>query len=122
MPEEPLFSVEFEQDVMLVVPVRNVSSLSEYGISQELTDILATIRDRCVSKLIVDFQHVDYFGSAMLEVLRKLWTELEDRGRFRLCNLTTMGLEVLHLARFDSLWPIDESRSESLEALEEDGS
>lgn len=104
--------------VLVVEVVRPVGSLAEEAVMQELDGIVAALAQRTTCKVLIDFKQTAYFGSSLLEGLRLIWTKVEEReGRMVLCNLSPVGKEIVQLAKFDTLWPICETRAEALALL-----
>jgi anti-sigma B factor antagonist len=57
--------------------------------------------------LVLDFTHVEFFGSSFIEVLFRVWKRLQQRGgSFALANVSTYCQEVLRTTHLDSLWPV----------------
>ena len=119
MADHDIFSIERIGTTMLVEPLRNISSLAESDVKPELDSMLAALKDAELANIVVDFAAVSYFGSSMLEALRRLWNQIHDRtGGMALCNVSDIGREVLHVTRFDTLWTIYESRDEALASFQ----
>jgi anti-anti-sigma factor len=96
----------------------SVGSLASDEVLGEVDRILTQLKDGAVSDVIVDFGQSEYFGSTMLETLRRIWNELQSHGgRMVLCNVSTVGNEILQIAKFDQLWPIVATKSEAKERL-----
>ena len=67
---------------------------------------------------IIDLGTLDYFGTIMLELLLVLWKRVSAKGgKFALCNVSPIGLEILQTVKFDTLWPIVSDREQALEAV-----
>jgi hypothetical protein len=49
-----------------------------------------------------------------------LWQKVRaGKGKMVLCNVSDVGREILHVSRFDTLWPICDSCEKALEAVAE---
>lgn len=108
-----------EGSVLVVEVLRPVGSLAEQDVMRELDGITAITATLQPCKVAIDFHQVAYFGSSLLEALRIVWTQIEDReGRMVLCNLSPVGKEIIQIAKFDHLWPICNTRAEALGLLE----
>jgi len=65
--------------------------------------------------VIVDLTHTTYIGSHFLESLVRAWKRLKARdGRLVLCGLRSMVLEVMQIARLDTLWEIYDNRQQAI--------
>ncbi len=96
----------------------SVGSLANDEVLLEVDRILNQLKDGAVSDVIVDFGQSPYFGSTMLETLRRVWNALQLRGgRMILCNVSTVGNEILQIAKFDQLWPIVASKDDAEQCL-----
>ncbi|MEX0700911.1 MAG: STAS domain-containing protein [Planctomycetales bacterium] len=118
MNADRFFRIEQEGDVLLVGLQRPVGSLADAQIHDEVEILLQKVDAAQPAAVVVDFRHVSYFGSMMLEALRVLWNRLEAHGaKLVLCNVSDVGREILELAKFDTLWPIYPSRAAALAAV-----
>jgi anti-anti-sigma factor len=69
--------------------------------------------------LVLDFSHVEFFGSSFIEVLFRVWKRLQQRGGgFALANVSTYCQEVLRTTHLDSLWPVCTSVDEAAKKLQ----
>ena len=105
-------------DVLLLELSGSVSSLADHGILNRLDEIRQQRRAVGLRKIVVDLKQAPFFGSSFLEVIRVLWNDVSaEGGRLVLCSPSTVGRDVLHIAKFDQVWPVVETRSEALELL-----
>lgn len=112
------FSAESEGRTLIVEPLVNVSGLAEKDVRPELDRILDQLRETETPNVVIDFAKISYFGTTMLEAMHRIWRCVREAdGRMVLCNVSNMQREVLHVAGFDTLWPICDSRQEALEAV-----
>jgi anti-anti-sigma factor len=112
------FSAETEGQTLIVVPLVNVSGLAEKDVKPELDHLLKQLEETALRNVVVDFAQISYFGTTMLEVLHRIWNCVRQAGgRMALCNVSAMQREVLHVAAFDTLWPICSSRHEAIETV-----
>lgn len=113
------FDVELEDDVLVVVPGPGIGSLHD----EIVDEFRGALRDPCVADrdlrgAVIDFDHVDYFGSLMLEALRGLWSELQSLGLpLVLCNVRGVCREILGVTKFDQVWPIFDSRRAAVDSV-----
>jgi anti-sigma B factor antagonist len=69
--------------------------------------------------LVLDFAHVEFFGSSFIEVLFRVWKRLQQRGgSFALANVSTYCQEVLKTTHLDSLWPVCPSVDDAAKRLQ----
>ncbi|MHC4178403.1 MAG: STAS domain-containing protein [Planctomycetota bacterium] len=112
------FSVESEGHALVVAPLVNISGLAEKDVKPELDHLLQQLEEAAVRNVVVDFAQIAYFGTPMLEAMHRIWRCVrQSDGRMALCNVSNMQREVLHVAGFDTLWPICASRQEAIETL-----
>jgi anti-anti-sigma regulatory factor len=68
----------------------------------------------------LDFCKTDFYGSTALAFFVKLWKWSRKRdGRLVFCNLSEHEKEILEVAHLDQLWPICQTKSEALQAVQE---
>jgi anti-anti-sigma factor len=73
------------------------------------------------SRLVIDLEHTEFFGSSFIEILFRVWKRLKERGgRFALCHVSPYCAEVLQVTHLDSLWPIRNSIPEAIEATRDE--
>jgi anti-sigma B factor antagonist len=71
-----------------------------------------------VPKVLLDLSSVKFFGSSFIEVLYRLWKQMESRqGRFAISGLHPYCKEVLEVTNLDKLWTITPDRESGLAAL-----
>lgn len=118
MSDPNIFHVQRNATTLLVVPRRNISSLSAENIQAELQTILEVLAANDIRDVLVDLESVPHFGSEMLGALHIIWKRVRaGQGKMLLCNVSPVAREILQVAKFDALWPIHGSRSEALAAL-----
>lgn len=112
------FEAEQEGNVLLLCPQHSISSLADADLVGEMNRLCAQLGQSDVTSVVIDFSHVAYFGSLMLEALRMLWNSVHHAGgKMALCNVSPVGREILEIARFDQLWPVCESREAAIAAV-----
>ncbi len=68
--------------------------------------------------MVLDFAHVEFFGSSFIEVLFRVWKRLQQRGgSFALANVSSYCQEVLKTTHLDSLWPISGGVADAVHLL-----
>ena len=71
-----------------------------------------------VPKVLLDLTCVRFFGSSFIEVLYRLWKQMESRqGRFVLSGVHPYCKEVLQVTNLDKLWTLAPDREAGLAAL-----
>ncbi len=112
------FGVERTNDVLVVVLGRRLDNFAGPGLLTERTSLLNEIRDPGIAAVLVDFDHVEYFDSMLLDTLCRAWRRLRERNALMaLCNLRDVSEEIVRRCRLDFLWPIYPSRESAVEAL-----
>lgn len=116
MTEPRTLSVVTEQQTLIVMPLRSVGTLGEENIRPELDELLARFQLPYPRSAVIDMTKVSYFGTALLKAIHAVWQCVKRLdGRMALCNVSPTGREVLRVSKFDTLWPICDSRSEAIE-------
>ncbi len=117
-PGTALFRHTSHGETLVVIPLRTISSFAEDDVQREFSALRERIESGAVKNIVVDFSHLDYFGSSMLEGLRVLWKRLREHdGRLAVCRLSAVGKEILQLARFDRLFTVAETVDEAVAAM-----
>jgi anti-sigma B factor antagonist len=76
--------------------------------------VLKAIQDGS-SKMIIDFEALDYISSAGLRVVNKMLRQLKpNEGKLILCSMQDYVKEVFEIAGFDSFIPIVPNMDEAL--------
>ena len=118
MNDRQLFNTFTVGQVLVVELLGTVSSMTDKSVLQELEEVRSNLRLGAYKGLVVDLALATYFGSSLIEALRILWNDLTSSGgRIALCNASEIGLEVLQIAKFDTIWPLVESRSRAIEIV-----
>jgi len=113
-----IFDLEHDGDALIAVPLRNLGSLAEEELQAELPELLQALHRPDARHLVLDFSRISYFGSSMLEAVRRLARQAHAHGgRTALCGLSPVAREILEIARFDTLWPLCETREDALAAV-----
>jgi len=114
------FEIDWSGQTLIVNVADDVGSFANSEVMTELSPIFEQLDDSAVDGIVVDFHQVDYFGSSMLEALRGLWSRIEDTDRkMVLCSVSSVGKDILEVARFDTLWPICADRQAALDVVRE---
>jgi len=83
--------------------------------------LLKEIEDNQLKKVIINLIDVHYMDSSGLGALVGVITKVKKIGEIRLCNLQQSPSELLKLTRLSSLFNIDSSEEESINALLKSG-
>lgn len=69
-------------------------------------------------KILVDLSAVKYFGSSFIEILYRLWKQVQTKkGQFVITGLQPNCREVLEITNLDKLWKLLPDRDSGLAAL-----
>jgi anti-sigma B factor antagonist len=73
--------------------------------------------------VVLDLSHTQFFGSSFIEILFRLWTQLQARpgGAFAICGLTPHCLDVLKITHLDTLWRLFPNRGDAIRAMAANG-
>ncbi len=112
------FTIERSNDTVIFSAIGSIGGLVEDAARSEWDALLAQLETAGSKHAVIDLGALDYFGSIMLELLVVLWKRVSSKGgKLVLCNVSPIGLEILHTAKFDTLWPILTNREEALAAV-----
>ena len=113
-----LFQLETLEDTLVITLQSENIGFAELGMPHELDAAFELLHHPEIQHVLVDFSRIDYFSSSVLEALRTIWLALKEKhGGMALCSLSPAGREILHLSRFDTLWPMFPDRTDALLAL-----
>jgi anti-sigma B factor antagonist len=112
------FASHVEGTTLIVAPTGPISNLIGHEMQPEVTQVLTLLQNGQCRDVVVDMEKVSFFGSAFLAALNAIFREVRQRqGTLAVCNLSGVGREVVHVARFDTLWAIYPTREEALRSL-----
>jgi anti-anti-sigma factor len=116
-------STELIDGTLVVALQAELGSLSDEGREAEFEATVVKIADPQVRNVLIDLESAPYFGSRVLEWMVKLWKRVKEKegrnkGHMALCNVLPTAREILHVARFDTIWPIFDSRVDALDSFE----
>ncbi len=118
MSKPKYFTVEHADDTVIFSAIGSIGGLVEDAARTEWDALLQQLDDADAMHVVIDLGALDYFGSIMLELLVVLWKRVSAKGgKLALCNVSPVGLEILHTAKFDTLWPIVPDRDGAIEAV-----
>ena len=112
------FPVHLQGNVLVVMPTGPISNLSGQEVQIEWERVLDHVHRGECRHVLIDMKEVTFFGSVFLGALNAMWKQgRQHGGRMALCNLSPLATEILHAARFDTLWEIYPTREDALKAL-----
>jgi anti-anti-sigma factor len=118
MPNPKFFRVDPEGDILVFTAANSLGSLVEDDVRDEWEALLGEFDLHGAKNAIMDLGALDYFGSIMLELMVVLWKRVSaKRGRMVICNVSRVGNEILHTAKFHTIWPIVGTREEAIALL-----
>jgi anti-anti-sigma factor len=105
-------------DSLVVAPLFTFASFTEADLVAEWKAVNQQLDAPEVKNVIVDLGEIPYFGSTVLEWMVQMWQRAKAKGgTLATCNCSQVGREILHAARFDTLWGIFGTRDEALAAI-----
>ena len=118
MTASKFFRIERDGDTLVVVTLREITSLADENLQAELDSLQQQLESSGVTNLVIDFSKVDYLESNMLNTLVTLWKRVRmNHGKMVLCNISDVAREILEITKFDKLWPMLPSRDAAMEAV-----
>jgi anti-anti-sigma factor len=113
------FRVEPSGDTLVLSTVSNIDGLFEDHMQEECDALLNEVAQRQAKHAVIDLGSLDYFGSLMLQLLVVVWKRLDAMGgKLVVCNVSSVGKQVLETTKLDSIWEILPSREEALAAVQ----
>jgi anti-anti-sigma factor len=101
-----------------VAPLFTFASFTEADMAAEWRAVQQQLDLPEVKNVVVDLGEIPYFGSTVLEWMVQMWKRAKAKGgTLATCNCSQIGKEVLHAARFDTLWDSFASRDEAIASL-----
>ncbi len=118
MSESSIFETEIQDATLIVAPRGDVSTLAGEDVHAELPGLLDQLQGSEIKHIIFDLQKASYFGSILLGAMSAMWGRIRARGgKMAVCNVSETGQEILRVSKFDTLWPICDSREEALKTV-----
>jgi anti-anti-sigma factor len=113
-----IFATHLDGATLIVTPTGPISNLAGQEVEPEWDKVMAFVHEGQCRNVLVDMEKVSFFGSVLLGALNAMWKQVrKHEGRMALCNLSGLGSEIIHAAKFDTLWEIYPTRDEALKAL-----
>ncbi len=107
-------SVKTTNEVKVLVFEGRLDTQTSPDAQQQLTRLI----EAGETKILVNFEKLDYISSAGLRVLLVVAKQLKTTdGELRICSLNEVVKEVFDISGFDMILPISASESEALEGF-----
>jgi anti-anti-sigma factor len=98
----------------------SIGALEDTAIRDDWANVLDLLETARVQHAIIDLGKLEYFGSIVLELLVVLWKRLSGKGgKLALCKVSPVGLEILHIAKFDTIWQIVPGVQDAMDVVRE---
>lgn len=112
------FQLSRRGDVVIVVPSPEVEQLPSNIIEEAAQVVLAPLRDRPATNVIIDLSKVHFFGSEFISFLLRCHLIVKKHA----CEMVLAGVsdrirELLRQTALDTLWAIYDNSQQALEAL-----
>lgn len=116
---EDVFTIERRGDLVVIVPSDRLEDMDYTDTAGVAELLLEPLRKVEMPIVIVDLEHVDYFGSSFLSILLRCWKlVLVKGGQMALAGVSARARELLRITSLDIVWPIYENRPEAVRALQ----
>jgi anti-anti-sigma factor len=113
-----IFDAKNEGNTLVVASRSDAGSLVGEEMTYELTGLLERFESSDLENVVIDLEESPYFGTSMLQVMTAMWKRVRARGgKMALCRVSNTGREILHVTRFDTLWPICPGLNEALHTV-----
>jgi anti-anti-sigma factor len=117
-----MFDTEDEGHTLIVVPLRTAQDVweKEESIRPETDCLFQRLGNPAKRDVVVDLTNVPYFrsNSNLLQALVAIWKHLMAHGKTMVvCNVSSIGSQILEAGNFNTLWPICSSRDEALKKI-----
>ncbi len=117
-PGSEYFQILWRGGVMIIVPAPEVEQMATNVIDTAAQVVLAPLKARPATNVIVDLSRVRFFGSEFISFLLRCHVIVKMHD----CEMVLAGVsdrvrELLRQTALDTLWAIYEDRAEAMEAL-----
>ena len=118
---ETALIIEKHGDILVVIAAHSLERMPPALAEGAAALILEPLREASTPLLVIDLGNVGSFGSPFLAMLIRCWKTVSERvGNMALSGVSADIRQLLKITRFDTLWPIYNSRREALDALNSD--
>jgi anti-sigma B factor antagonist len=108
------FTVDEFGDVRAVRITGNLDTQTSPVAQEQMTQLI----DNGATKILIDFEDLNYISSSGLRMLLVAAQRLKDiSGQLRICSPNTMVREVFHTAGFSEIFSVYGSQAEALDGF-----
>jgi anti-sigma B factor antagonist len=106
-------------DVTVVVFGSQHRQLAEVGLEEISNQLVEVAKSATPPLVIIDMAITEFFGSSFIEVLFRVWKQLNSQpnAKFAISGLQPYCREVLEITHLDRLWPMYATRDEAIKAI-----
>ncbi len=116
MREKALMNITFSD--LGDIKIASIEGDLDTGTSPEAQEILSGLVEQGASKILLDFEKMNYISSAGLRVLLVLAKQSGAAGgELRICSLNDMAREVFDISGFSSILNVFPTRERALEGF-----
>jgi anti-anti-sigma factor len=110
-----MLEAKIDSDTLLITSLGWAGGLALDEMLLELAGLLDEFEQSRLKHAVIDLEKSSYFGTSMLQAMTAIWKRVRAAGgKMAICNVSDMGREILHVTKFDTLWPICPSQREAL--------
>lgn len=96
------------------------NALEEDRLGDAERELLGLSSNPATSRIVLDFSATRYLSSSLLEILFRVWSRMKDKkGKLAVCGLQPLCVEVMRVARLDTLWPMCKTVDDAIAATGE---
>jgi anti-sigma B factor antagonist len=108
-----------DENGVAVVDFVKSELMFEAALVQEIGDeLLSILKDRGYTRILLDFNHVQYMSSSMLGQLAKLSNEVgKSRGQLKMTGLGPVLRDTFRISHFEHLFAIYDDRASAQKAF-----
>lgn len=115
------FQMKRYGDIAVVIPSADIETLPSNLIEPASQAVIAPLRERPPTNLVVDLSQVAFFGSEFISFLLRLHLMMKKQdSELVLCGVKERIRELLRQTALDTLWAIYEDRAEAVSSLSGD--
>jgi len=101
------------------VTVAELEGSLDTNTSGDAEEALVRVLDRGATRLLLDFEKVDFVASSGLRILLVIGKRMKaDGGALRICSLNETVNEVFEISGFNMILNVDATRDEALKGFE----
>ncbi len=115
------FTIEKHGDVHVVRPSPILEHMDSGLVADASTVILEPLLRGDSPQVVIDLSELPSFGTPFLAMMIRCWKRISERGgTLVVASVSPDVRQLLKITRFDTLWPLYESRGEAINALQSD--